>query len=219
VSKRSLEVDDQQLTHRLGPVARRLLEPESDEQRADAIVELGTLLEFALCELMRLRTSTAGFWCDGVELRQITSGPDGRLQCVGAAWCAKNDDWLVPILVDLSRDGPQLVRVDIRLGDGDLDNLAQHKERALQVPSTWLERYSVVAGQPDPDRDALAVIAQLQQWLADNPLGRIVRADWEYVSGEAAVSLVREEVSSGRTIVLEPTWLDGAPAVRIARRS
>ena len=49
--------------------------------------------------------------------------------------------------------GPEVVRVDVRLGDGDLDNLAQHKERPLQVPNTWLERYSVVAERPDPQLD------------------------------------------------------------------
>jgi len=213
-----MEVSDQQLLDRLGPIVRRLRETASDEQRTDALDELQTTLEFALCELMRLTTSTAGFWCDGVEFQQVAPGPDGGLRCVGTAWCANSHQWLVPIFVGLSTDGREVVRVDVGLGDGNLDNLAQHKGRPLQVPSTWLERYRVVAGPPDPQLDPLIILAQLQQWLADNPQGRIVGPDWEYVSLETAQSLVHEEVSCGRPLVLEPTWLDGASAVRLARR-
>ena len=217
MSKGSLEVNDQQLLDRLEPIVRRVLEPDSEEQRTDAVADLQTLLEYALCDLMRLKTSTAGFWCDGVEFQQVVPVVDGRLHCVGAAWC--NAEWRVPIFVGLSTNCREVVRVDVGLGDGTLDNLAQHEDRPLRVPSAWLERYRVVAGPPDPRLDPLVILTQLHEWLAANPQGRIVGPDWKYLSLEAAQSLVHDEASSGRPVVVETTWLDGASAVRLARRS
>jgi hypothetical protein len=218
VAESSLEIEDQQLLDKLGPVARRLLESESDEQRADAQDELQLVLEFALCGFMRMSTRTTGFWCDGVEFQQVAPQPEGIVRCVGSAWCADRDQWRVPIFVDLALTGSELARIDVGLGDGNLDNLKQHKGRSLQVPDSWLERYRVVAGPRDPQLDPSVVISQLQRWLSDNPNGRIVGPDWESMSVEDACRFVHEETRCRRPIILQPTWLDAASAIRMSTK-
>jgi hypothetical protein len=220
VPESSLDVDDRQLVDRLRPLARRLLDPQSDEQHAAAKGELQGVLEFALCRLMRLSTWTTGLWCDGVGFQQVEQQPDGKLRCVGTAWCADSkDQWSVPIFVELATNGLALASVVLGLGDGSLENLSQHKERSPRVPHNWLVRYRIVAGPQDPQLDPLVVIGQLQQWLSDNPQGRIVGPGWEYMSVEAAHRFVHEEASGSRPVVLESTWLGGGPAIRLVASS
>ena len=147
MSDNVLDVDDPDLVDRLRPLARRLLEYESGEECDEAKRELQGVIEFALCRLMQLSTQTTGLWCDGVSFQQVERQPAGKLRCAGTAWCADHKaQWLVPTFVELATNGTELARVVLGLGDGNLENLTQHKGRSARVPLEWFVCYCMAAG-------------------------------------------------------------------------
>jgi hypothetical protein len=111
---------------------------------------LGTDVEWLLCDLFRLDEATAKYWVDGVMIDAARLESSRILVLTGRAWCADHrEQWQVRSEVPCRFSGgqePILESLTIRVGNAAVGTLADHRSRSITKTANlreWLISFDV----------------------------------------------------------------------------
>jgi hypothetical protein len=185
---------------------------------AKSVDEVCSAAEYLATEAFQALPRTRRYWLDGIESISAEVSPPAQMIVRGRAWCADHSQqWQVPCELELSFTAGATDCCIVRLGDGALATLDEHRARKAEpAPAAWLHTFRFLPERVEPASLGRS-LARLQEWLATHSKDRaVVDHEWSYLTPLEAEALIRTRIAAGRHIAFQEAWLDGHDVLRLA---